>query len=105
MSIAFNHRTGTISTGSTEYDATSVQTNTSYIIRTAGGDTAIDCNSSSSVDLYYDNVMTARAGGFGAVHLVLEIILLATVVLEYLTLQIQATTSKLVLSKDLTAAT
>jgi hypothetical protein len=66
MSIAFNHRTGTISTGSTEYDATSVQTNTSYIIRTAGGDTAIDCNSSSSVDLYYDNVMTARAGGFGA---------------------------------------
>ena len=65
MSITINHRTGVISTGSTDYGTSSVTTNTGYAINVAAGDSAIVANSSSSVDLYYNGTQTARAGGFG----------------------------------------
>jgi hypothetical protein len=70
MSISVNHRTGVISIDSTDYDTTSVQSSTSYTVRTSVSDNAIVCNTNASVDLYFNGIATLKVGnpgGAGAV--------------------------------------
>jgi len=64
--FTYNPTNNSMDINGTQYETGGVFPSGSYLIKgTGGGNTFIDCNAGSSVDLYYNGILSVRAGGTG----------------------------------------